>query len=463
MDCSIPDFRNPRNLGVDSREESEREIDGSTPRVKRASLNSEEGNISRLLVISPRMIEKTEKEFLILIKYTNSCSRQYYAYHFRISVTDRRILCYEARCKDDLLSELPDDILVSIISLITTKDAARLSLVSRQYEFISRSNFPVLIFEDFEDQAKEKTASFVSRVDCVLEKHLGKIIDEFRITFDLDRIWQSHVNNWVTIALDKKVKRIELNFSTPIRGKRRVDDDYIYRTPLDLPIKFTNGRFKSNLTSLCLRYVNVTDEFVDNLPNSCPFLEILCIEGSGCLTRITGSLDLKHLEASYCCNLKKIDISARKLQSFTLNSMFPIEPRIVDAPFLVKMSIGEEQTLPYAFEHLDDIMSRLVYLKLRIDLTRPFFWFEEVITEERRERAVDIWLGISSRLKTLELVGYRGKAVDLEVAIFVLENSPVLEEVIVDFAPLINDKADKRERLLPLKRKLPRGVKLTIK
>ncbi|XP_074319338.1 putative F-box/FBD/LRR-repeat protein At4g13965 [Silene latifolia] len=268
----------------------------------------------------------------------------------------------KAEENDDLFSELPEEILVSIMSSFTVDEAARFSLVSRQFELMWRY-FPVLIFKDYQAKKKswdtwdtvvEEKACFVRRVDRVLEKHLGTTIDELRIIFDLELSSQSYVDKWVAFALDKQVKRLELNFKSIYRNVLVYNDpriNKVYGISLDLPPKLT-GCFKSLLTSLCLRYVKVTDEFVDYLPLSCPLLEMLCIEGSRYLTRVTGSLQVKQLEVSYCCNLRKFYVSARKLHSLTLNCVFPIELRILDAPSLFKLSIGEAKILPHAFDNL---------------------------------------------------------------------------------------------------------------
>ncbi|XP_074306690.1 putative F-box/LRR-repeat protein At4g15060 [Silene latifolia] len=292
----------------------------------------------------------------------------------------------------DLFSKLPEEILVSIITSFTMNEAARFSLVSRQCEVVWRY-FPVLIFEDCKAKEKvwnswdaifEDRASFVRRVDRVLEKHLGTTIDELRITFDLERSWQSNVDKWVAFALDKQLKRLEHNFSTIYRGiyLPRYDGQL-----LNPPPKLTG--FKSCLTSLCLRHVNVTDEFIDYLPHSCPLLEMLCIEGSSYLTRVTGALSVKQLEVYYCPKLKKINVSARKLHSFTLFGVFPVEVHIVDAPSLIKMSVGWGEILPHALDYLSDILSQLVYLKISLDLglpimvcasSLPHFLFNTVLT-----------------------------------------------------------------------------------
>ncbi|KAK9673593.1 hypothetical protein RND81_12G177500 [Saponaria officinalis] len=78
------------------------------------------------------------------------------------------------------------------------------------------------------------------------------------------------------------------------------------------------------------------------------------------------------------------------------------------------------------------------------------------------------WVGFPLKcLTTLELAGYVGPTLDLELAIFVFENATMLQEVIVDFVPLYNKHGyhtgDKQENLAKLRMKLPQAVNLTIK
>ncbi|XP_074310764.1 putative F-box/FBD/LRR-repeat protein At5g56810 isoform X1 [Silene latifolia] len=418
----------------------------------------------------------------------------------------------------DRLSELSEDILLSIVSSFTMKEVARLSLVSRRWEYIWHC-FPHLIFEDPRamDNIRRnwkaivvERPDFVRMVDRVVEEHLGTAIDELRITFDLDKKWQSYVDKWAAFALDKQVKRLEFNFTSPWRyGRIRYGNGIVLPMcdePLDLPPKFTG--FKSFLTSLCLKYVNVTDEFMDYVSHSCPSLENLCIVGSKYLTRMSGAFDqVKHLEVTLCRNMKTIDISARTLRSFTMYSQH-IQPRMAHASSLVEVSIGgydDFYAVTYAIDSLALYLSQLLYLNLRISkkmilgidhsAAMPKLqhlelqvvaygnqslrgWIPLILAcpllqkltlklnriTKKFDQPVYKWPGLPLKcLKTLEIVGYVGQTIDLGLAFFVLENASMLEEVIVTFVPR-NYKTydiDARERLVKLQDKIPQGVKLT--
>ncbi|KAK9725367.1 hypothetical protein RND81_05G139000 [Saponaria officinalis] len=289
-----------------------------------------------------------------------------------------KIQCREPRAsEDDRLSDLPNEILLSIVSSFSMKEIARLSHVSRQWEFVWRCA-PLLIFEDPRAMDKIKASiaaipeeillSFVSWVDCVLDKHLGTTIDELRITFILDLNWQSHVDKWAAFAVDKHVQRLELNFSSYwIKTPTKVNSG----KPLDLPPKLSTIK-STRLTSLCLKYVNATDEFIDYLSRSCPLLEVLCIVGSNRLISVgaCGSFkQLKNLEVSHCRNLKTIDISAPKLSSFT-HYGDPVKLHFSYAPSLVDVSVGKAAgprgRIAYVFDSLSKHLSQLVRLSLMI-------------------------------------------------------------------------------------------------
>lgn len=69
-------------------------------------------------------------------------------------------------------------------------------------------------------------------------------------------------------------------------------------------------------------------------------------------------------------------------------------------------------------------------------------------------------------LRTLELYGFVGLRIDLELVTYVFENAVVLEEVIIDFkvfGRLWHSRLHKaREKVMELREKLPPGAKLVI-
>ncbi|CAL5331869.1 unnamed protein product [Camellia sinensis] len=132
-------------------------------------------------------------------------------------------------CLKDLISNLPDGILVSILSRLEIEQAARTSALARRWRYLWTFTSS-LIFKfcdwrivDHEDKLFGlKCRQFVDWVNHILKFHRGMIIDEFSIQFCLDdNIFKSDIDGWINFAFQKRVKR--LNFWAFIEAKVRRD------------------------------------------------------------------------------------------------------------------------------------------------------------------------------------------------------------------------------------------------
>lgn len=276
----------------------------------------------------------------------------------------------------DELDQLPDDLLLLIISFLMMKPAARTSVVSHKWNHLWRC-FPVLVFESSsamrrmivrnEEAILQERANFVKWVNGVLESHLGRTIDEMRVAFHLDSKCQAHIDKWVVFALAKQVKRLKLDITTLL------DFGHGYSFP-----KWNMSLYQTHNVSclryLCLQYVDITTEDVDYLLCTCVFLEDLSIISSQSLSYVRSAcsspLQLKHLTVAACRQLRTIDILAPKLLSFKHDGN-PIELHIRNAFNLSKVSFGSVRyrgdVLAYAFESFSKYNSQLEYLRGRFD------------------------------------------------------------------------------------------------
>ncbi|XP_048491886.1 putative FBD-associated F-box protein At5g38570 isoform X1 [Beta vulgaris subsp. vulgaris] len=440
---------------------------------------------------------------------------------------------YEAKASDnDQLSQLPDDLLTLIISFCTTKEAAQTSILSRRWNYLWRC-FPLLIFKDEYPTIPsigrnqlllpQERLDFARMVNSVVESHLGVAVDELRIIFDLDVSYESDIDKWLVFALSKHVKRLELDF-TPQVGRRIVWGD-CYTWPLESRLSSSLGLHQNNLacsslTSLCLKYVTVTNKDIESILLSCHSLENLCIGSASMYLQIINlpqtSLQLKRLEVLCCYNLLCIDIKAPKLVSFTLHGR-PIALHLRDSSSLSKLSIGngnyEGEIVDYAYkslsqyflklEHLSwhlcltganrpkwnrgilkpPIMSNLKHLELHViargdeSLLKWTYLIEEspVLEKLTLKFSKYHWCSRVQRrnivkrkgrplknLKTLEHFGYLGLPIDIEFATYVVENSIKLEDVVFT-RPLMYIYRDPvkeyaRDRVLEFIKTLPQEV-----
>ncbi|KAK9716406.1 hypothetical protein RND81_06G230600 [Saponaria officinalis] len=426
---------------------------------------------------------------------------------------------------NDRLPELPRDVLLLILSSFTTKEVKRTSLISKKWNTWLLGFYPKINFEpsktikdtwyeirNNDDELAKKRTKFVTWVDQVLKQHVDSSIDEFRVVFDLDNSWQSHVDKWVSFALTKQVKTLDFNFQ-PVYDRL---DTLLNRCGLTIDHCTPLPGFNHSLTTLRLRDVNITSEAVESILLSCPFLENLNIIYSELLTSIkcrASLVSLKHFDVSCCFKLKKIDISAPKMVCFRYRGK-PVELNIRNAVSLssVYIAAGPGEDILYAFDHPAMYLPQLEALSLGIPvadfaseltvgvkllkfpvlttlkvldisirgchLSSFLSWtplIEACPALEKLTFKVDYcydcgidWKILDRRdgsplvsLKTFEILSYAGRRIDIELAGFIFENAINLQEVIVQVA---SDPPYKREKPLPparisiLKDMVPPGV-----
>ncbi|XP_059668577.1 F-box/LRR-repeat protein At3g26922-like [Cornus florida] len=268
----------------------------------------------------------------------------------------------------DQINRLPDEILIAILSLLTLKEAACTSILSRRWRYLWRYITGSLNFDSKTLRAPaEDTSSvelerlrYVSWVNDVLKLHRGTCIDEMKISFDFQSHYPRDISDWIKFAMEKGVQRFELDVSLgtwtcfyqsydfPSMEKFKIlpsSNTLKYRTSHGHHVSRTVGSsgFRS-LTALRLVSVNIKEEVLENFLSNCPFLEQLCVVGSICLVnlKIAGpSLKLKCLEICNCQKLENLEVSAINLVSFTYIGP-DTSVTFRNVPLLSELSIGGE-------------------------------------------------------------------------------------------------------------------------
>ncbi|XP_059657276.1 F-box/LRR-repeat protein 13-like isoform X2 [Cornus florida] len=427
-------------------------------------------------------------------------------------------------CLEDHISGLPDVVIVSILSLLTMKEAGRTSLLSKRWRYmwthITGLNFDALhvIYEVLlgNKELEVERPLYLSWVNQVLKLYNGPSIDQFRVQFDLDESCRFDIDNWVNFAIEKRVKRLELDFpvSWGSTGYNFPDTGRITNHLHSLSLGFT---ICNSLTNLLLAHVNVTGQVLEYFLTNCPFLEQLSVEASDCLVNLkvpNVSIKLKCLEIIYCHYVESIEISAMNLVSFKY-----FGPKI-GLPFKnlqepVEMYIGGEycKYLIYNFLGISSYLSQLESLTLHMNSIKnsiglaKFPVFNKLKQLELRISAIEnedlmvfaplieacpflykfvLELQLSkfvrrkrrrftSRphqyLKVVEFIGFAGLAIDVELAMYLIKSAVMLEKITFDPRnPLLigspwefmetKEKKTARKRAKYLGTKLPAGVAL---
>ncbi|XP_021817736.1 putative F-box/LRR-repeat protein At4g15060 [Prunus avium] len=278
--------------------------------------------------------------------------------------------------EEDQISKLPHEVVVSIVSLLTLKEAAATSILFRRWRYVWAStttlNFEAVNFEDRntldyfyrldEDILNQEGRKYVNWVNRVLEQHRGQSIERFRVIFFLDKGFTSDIDKWIQFAMEKRVQVLQLDLLA----------EWVNYSPHDYAFPYKLLGFKS-LKVIRFRHVAVTGELVEFLLSNCPLLERVSLTIARDLTHlrvVSPSIALKYLEIKYCQQLENIEISNANIVSFVFCG-FLVPLHLKNVPRLVEVAINKlgnyySEFIRFAFSQLSPCLSHLEILKLDI-------------------------------------------------------------------------------------------------
>ena len=278
------------------------------------------------------------------------------------------------------MSELPEEIVVSILSRLTLREAVRTSVLSKPWRYVWTC-IPVLNF-DANDISRVPLGDheYNKWVSGVLAQRRGPNVDEFRVCYDLDEASRDDIDGWIKFALSNRVHTVELSLST-LNKQPFPDKCYILRhevlglSALGSPLKKSSSNmfvgFKS-LKTLSLKAVKVDDKAIEYFLSSCPLLERLSLHLNSALRNlkvVKPSPLLRYLEVVSCELIETIEICDTNLVSFTYAGKKPKTMLLKNAPKLVEVSFNPYVSMWHArdmFLQLSCCFSQLENLQLTV-------------------------------------------------------------------------------------------------
>ncbi|XP_070048132.1 F-box/LRR-repeat protein At3g03360-like isoform X3 [Nicotiana tomentosiformis] len=234
--------------------------------------------------------------------------------------------CYSSHIDivmEDRLSQLPDEILVSILSQLTLREAVRASSLSSRWRYlwmhVTRLNFDVI--SKVRDKAlnpdfcEKEGLRHINWINHVVDLHRSHTLEEFSVRLLFEGNFKCEIDKWLKFASSKKVESLELFL---LIGYWVESDRY------SIPIELLNhGSSDASLfgfgalKSLTLDGIDVCNQVAKIFLSNCPLLEQLSIRNSRLLKHleIGPSLKLKHLEI-YLCKIDYLEICNANLISF---------------------------------------------------------------------------------------------------------------------------------------------------
>ncbi|KAF7066821.1 hypothetical protein CFC21_072756 [Triticum aestivum] len=239
----------------------------------------------------------------------------------------------------DLLGDLPEDVLCTILSKLPLEDAVRTSAVSRKWRYLW-TVCPKLSFDGNKICGKNNHEKrvynlvFSHIVNRVLGQCSGKLVEELEIKIELNQMLVEHLDNWFRFAVSSRTKALVFDLAREQRQPpgcvdrykfpfELLDEDSICRlqklhlsfVDFQPPMHFSGF---PNLRKLDLSIVNVSGKDIQHMLSNCCNLEWLSIvrcHFNGEL-KVNGPLPhLLYLKIA-SCRLKNIAFHAVNLATF---------------------------------------------------------------------------------------------------------------------------------------------------
>uniref|UniRef100_A0A0A9F0D8 F-box domain-containing protein n=1 Tax=Arundo donax TaxID=35708 RepID=A0A0A9F0D8_ARUDO len=409
-----------------------------------------------------------------------------------------------------LLSDLPMDILHSIISRLPIRQAVRTSILSKNWKHVwcFRTNLKFSFKSLVHKKGSGIPRSFISehvfiqRVDAVLKQHSG-IVEKMEVQFSpLHNEHAEHIDRWVQFAIASKTKQLILDFelqyptkepySFPFQLFDATSGSHLQSMKLGSVSLKQPGNIKVflNLKKLELVDVNINDEELKFMLFNCNVLEFIGISRCKMLTTLHTPRPvnhLKHLQVSHCPLLQGIELNFGLITLEYEGALMQLAPPSTLRNVSIKSSdIGS--ALTYMFTEWPSTLPRLETLTLRCEelkrTTLPnkplkFLYLRHLRLElnfvspgERTDvldlaclleaapvmekLEVHMWVDYKlkryrkrhselrslpshphSHLKLVCVTGFYGQKDQLELALHILRNSPVLEAMKIDPKPMV--------------------------
>uniref|UniRef100_A0A0E0KG18 F-box domain-containing protein n=1 Tax=Oryza punctata TaxID=4537 RepID=A0A0E0KG18_ORYPU len=235
------------------------------------------------------------------------------------------------------------DVLCTIVSKLPLKEVSRTSVLSSSWRYIWSICRPKLCFcfYGYYDDPHEKeqySQKFVEKVNAVLRKYDGKVIEEFDVKIEFDAVLSDHLNNWLTFAVLSRTKNLTFDLNPAVSGRSgdrhtfpfhlldRESISSLQRTQLSFLSFRPPPDFRGfpNLRKLDLNLVHLNREDLEVMLHGCRNLEWLSLVRcylNGKLKLCHPLSRLAHLTVIQC-GATMVEIHVPKLANFKYDGDF---------------------------------------------------------------------------------------------------------------------------------------------
>ncbi|CAA7062537.1 unnamed protein product [Microthlaspi erraticum] len=392
----------------------------------------------------------------------------------------------------DRLNLLPDDLILKILSMVPTQVAVTTSVLSKRWCSLWK-HVPELSYSDPSCESEFWRASRF--VEKFLLLHEAPVLDTLTLSLGRNCL-PSDISTWISIAVSRGLRKLQLYMCRPCSTPRslytcqtlvtlRLQNVIIVDVPLTVCFR--------SLKCMYLEHVDISnDEFFGRLLSGCTVLERLSVKL--CSYGKTFTVDVPSLKSLLVLDLKPasvqvpgdddvgVVIKAPSLRSLVISNQFTWVCSLVDMPKLVKAFIklanGDSKKLLGCLTSAKHLclcvkspmdscpirdFNQLVSLKL-CTCSSHWLWlilrhtpklrvlrFQPQVTLLRNLHTLErchsshgdvqtpssVPECLTSSLKTVEWIDYRGTEGEKKVVKYLFENSQQLNKMAIRASPMV--------------------------
>ncbi|KAH0989419.1 hypothetical protein GBA52_000902 [Prunus armeniaca] len=336
----------------------------------------------------------------------------------------------------DRISQLPDAILISILSLLSIREAARTCFLSKRWIYVWKQ-VTCLNFDDIDALYKPskkigQTTPSYKWVNQVLQLHQCPSLDAFRICSSSTYIGpsSSEIDNWIEFAMQKRVQRLEIDLEAG-RLSSFAYASYIFPdTPFRSP--FGVSCIKS-LKHLSLSFVNITGELVEHFLSNCELLEHLCVSCSDQLVTLKVAESTRSIVPTFLsvksCLPQLVTLNLNLHMNLNMSAMVR-QPEFPELTCLKDLTLNVVASDRQSLLNLTKLIERSPFLH-RFTLELRWARVPCLRNMQKVNRCPH------QCLKVVKFSGFVGSSIDTELAMYFTENAVALETFIVDLRKVV--------------------------
>ncbi|CAO2210213.1 unnamed protein product [Urochloa humidicola] len=361
------------------------------------------------------------------------------------------------------MSDLPEEIQTLILSLLSLKEAARTSIVSRNWRTLW-TRHPNLSFDgtrngsNDDDCVRIEGAEFIETVNSIVQQHSGVGLNSFCIRYGLEKKSSDHLDRWIRFATAGKAKIIDINlWSKKYIGRPRKE---VYHFPLgalgDQDGPFIQSLFLTDvsiesksdicgftkLRRLLLHSVQIIGDLASLLLN-CPSLEDLKLIKCSGLTDLSIPHQLDKLRHLLLSDIQVLIMHAVMQERHPVwgSQVHGYLVHMVTKPTCIFMNLRHltceikiVTDHPNSYSGLLQLASYLEFAPQLETLHLHMFYYtlsDSSWKEEVTGEATSFMRGLD-HLKTVYMSGFRGFRAQVELLFGILEKGTAIEHVTLE-------------------------------